>query len=172
MKAVALSTAATALASVAALGQGQFVFNNRVLPDINARFVAPWDSGTSSSIGTDYTVLLFNGASPLDPSSTTFRGPAGTAAAGYVTPTTETVPGVPPGANANITVRVVGPCGASDFGPYSVIFGGGTITPPNLPLGTAPLTVYCLPELRTTALGLASVGVWLLLPRQRRTRPL
>ena len=84
---------ATMLATYAALGQGQFAFNNRVLPDINARFVLDSDTGTISSVGTDgpYQVQLFSGSTPLDPASTTFRGAAGSAAAGYVTPTTETV---------------------------------------------------------------------------------
>src|SRR5512140_75759 len=109
MRAVVLAFAATAFASLAVLGQGQFAFNNRVLPDINARFFLNCDPVGTSSIGTDYTVLLFTGTTPLDPASTTFRGPAGSALAGYVVPTTETVPGALPGANAPITLRLVGP---------------------------------------------------------------
>src|SRR5262249_19185771 len=150
--------AATLFASVAAVGQGQFVFNNRVPPAINARFILnitdPSD-GSRSSIGTDYMIELFfrepvtQALLPLDPPSTAFRGPAGSSEAGYVVPTTETVPGVPPGAIASITIRLLGPspfdC-QQDYGPWTVTLGGGTITPPNLPLGTTPLVSYLCPE--------------------------
>jgi hypothetical protein len=173
MKKLIIAVAAL-MVSIAAYGQGQFVFNNRVLPDINARFVASTDpaGGTTSSIGTDYTVQLFNGTAALDPASTTFRGAAGTAAAGYVTPTTETVAGVAPGAAANITLKVVGPNiqgGSQNFGPYAVTLGGGTITPPNLALGTQPLTVSLgvIPEPTTLALGLLGLGALGLAIRRR-----
>jgi hypothetical protein len=144
MKGVGVFLGTAMLTVASAFGQGQFVFNNRVLPDINARFVNVTDALGTSTIGTDYSVLLFASTTALDPASTTFRGPAGSAAAGYVVPTTETVPGIAPGANANITLRVVGPNlqgGQQDFGPYTVSLGGGAITPPNLPLGTTLLTV-------------------------------
>src|SRR4051794_29036866 len=43
--------------STAALGQGQFVFNNRVPPDVNARFQLCTDApGVSSIAGDAYTV--------------------------------------------------------------------------------------------------------------------
>jgi len=170
MKKLIIAVAAL-MVSIAAYGQGQFVFNNRVLPDVNARFVANTDTGTVSSIGTDYTVQLFNGAAALDPASTTFRGAAGTAAAGYVTPTTETVAGVAPGATANITLKVVGPNiagGSQSFGPYGVSLGGGTVTPPNLPLGTTPLTVNLVPEPTTLALGFLGLGALGLAIRRRK----
>jgi len=160
MKKLIIAVAAL-MVSIAAYGQGQFVFNNRVLPDINARFVASTDAAGVSSIGTDYSVALFNGTAALDPASTTFRGAAGTAAAGYVTPTTETVAGVAPGANASITLRVSGPNitgGTQDFGPYTVALGGGTITPPNLPLGTQSLVVNLGTVPEPTTLALAALG--------------
>jgi hypothetical protein len=173
MKKLIIAVAAL-MVSIAAYGQGQFVFNNRVLPDVNARFIANTDpaAGTSSIIGTDYTVQLFNGTAALDPASTTFRGAAGTAAAGYVTPTTETVAGLAPGATANITLKVVGPNitgGSQTFGPYSVALGGGTVTPPNLPLGTTPLTVTlgAIPEPTTLALGFLGLGALGLAIRRR-----
>ena len=172
MKAVVLALAVIASASVAALGQGQFVFNNRVPPDINARFVLWTDPPGTSSVGTDYSVQLFNADThtPLDPPGTTFRGPAGSALAGYVTPTTETVPGVAPGENADILISVNGPAvdgGSANYGPYNVTLGGGTITPPNLPLGTYPLVIF-VPEPSTAALALLGVGAALVVLRQRR----
>ena len=166
---------ATLIVTYAALGQGQFAFNNRVLPDINARFVLCTDTGTTSSVGTDgpYIVELFNNNTPLDPPSTTFRGPAGSAAAGYVVPTTETVPGVAPGATANIVITVVGPIpgGSQNFGPYPITLGGGTITPPNLPLGTSPLRILfssCVPEPSTAFLALFGISAALLILQRRR----
>ena len=165
---------ATVMATYAALGQGQFVFNNRVPPDVNARFVLDTDTGTTSSVGTDgpYTVFLFNLDTrvALDPPSTGFRGAAGSAAAGYVVPTTETVAGVAPGANANILLTVTSPKiagGSQNFGPYIVTLGGGTITPPNLPLGTHSLVIG-IPEPSTASLALLGVGAALLILRRRR----
>jgi hypothetical protein len=163
---------ATLMATYAAFGQGQFVFNNRVPPDINARFVLDTDASGSSSVGTDgpYTVNLFNGTAALNPASTTFRGAANTATAGYVTPTTETVDGVAPGATANVTLTVVGPKvlgGKQSFGPYPVVLGGGTITPPNLALGTSPLVLTTIPEPSTLALGLLGLGALLAIRRRK-----
>jgi len=166
--------AAALMVTIAAYGQGQFAFNNRVLPDVNARFVANSDASGSSSIGTDFTVQLFDKAAsgtltPLDPASTTFRGAAGTTTAGYVTPTTETDPAVAIGASANIVVRVLGANvagGQQDFGPYTVSLGGGTITPPNLPLGVNALTVNLVPEPTTIALGLLGLGALVAIRRR------
>jgi len=173
MKKLILAAAAL-MVSIAAYGQGQFVFNNRVVPDVTARFVGNTDAAGTSSIGTDFTVNLYSNAggnlTALDPASTTFRGAAGTASAGYVTPTTETVPGVAAGANASIVVRVLGAKvtgGQQDFGPYTVSLGGGTISPPNLPLGTSPLSVTLIPEPSTIALGLLGVGALLAIRRRK-----
>jgi len=176
MNAVVLAFAAIASASVAALGQGQFVFNNHVPPDIDARFVRDSDPPGTSSVGTDFTVQLFDVSAgiqtPLNPAGTTFRGPAGSAVAGYVTPTTETVPGVPPGSTASILVSLVGPScddvhGTFNYGPWPVTLGGGTITPPNLPLGTSPIVIQCIPEPCTTVLALLGTGAALLTLRKR-----
>jgi len=161
---------ATVMATYAALGQGQFVFNNRVPPDITARFVLDTDTGTTSSVGTDYNVTLFNGTTALDPASTTFRGAAGAAAAGYVVPTTENVPGVAAGGTANINVTVTGPKilgGSQTFGPYPVTLGGGTITPPNLALGTSSLVLKTVPEPSTLALGVIGLGALLAIRRRK-----
>jgi hypothetical protein len=169
------------VASVAAYGQGQFVFNNRIGTEVQARFILagtdPAD-GSSSSIGSpDWTVQLFGGATgtavgslvALDPAGTGFRGAAGSAAAGYVTGITPTVPGVAIGGSADILVKVLGPGGASqNFGPYTVAgLGGGTATPPNLQLGTSPLAVNVVPEPATLALGALGIGALLMMRRRK-----
>jgi hypothetical protein len=177
MKKLIIALAAL-MVSVAAYGQGQFVFNNRIGTEVNARFIGPSDppNGSSSSIGSpDYTVQLLGGpvGTPvgqlvaLDPAGTTFRGPAGANTAGYVVGVTPTVPGVAIGANASVLVRVNGPGGfTQDFGPYTVNgLGGGTATPPNLQLGTSPLVL--VPEPTTLALGALGLGALLLMRRRK-----
>jgi len=176
MKKLMIALAAL-MVSIAAYGQGQFSFNNRVGTEVNARFVLPSDAAGSSSIGSpDWTVQLLGGPAgtavgslvPLDPASTTFRGAPGTAAAGYVTSVTPTVPGVAAGANASVLVRVMGPNGASqDFGPFTVNnLGGGAQLPPNLQLGTTPLVVN-VPEPTTLALGALGIGALLCIRRRK-----
>jgi MYXO-CTERM domain-containing protein len=178
MKKLILALAALSV-SVAAYGQGQFVFNNRIGTEVNARFIGPADpaDGTASSIGSpDWTVQLFGGAvgAPaaqlvaLDPAGTTFRGPAGANTAGYVVGITPTVPGVAIGGNASVLVKVLGPNGfTQDFGPFTVNgLGGGTATPPNLQLGTSPLLVN-VPEPTTLALGALGLGALLLIRRRK-----
>jgi MYXO-CTERM domain-containing protein len=169
MKKLIIALAAL-MVSVAAYGQGQFVFNNRIGTEVNARFVLPGDPAGSSSVGSpDWTVSLLGGPVggtlvALDPGSTTFRGAPNTTAAGYVVGITPAVPGVAAGANASVLVRVLGPGTSVDFGPYTVNgLGGGTITPPNLQLGTSPLVV---PEPATWALG--ALGLAALLAIRRR----
>jgi len=166
--------------SVAAYGQGQFVFNNRIGTEVTARFInALTDpaNGTTSSIGSpDWTVQLLGGPTgtpvnqlvALDPGTTGFRGAAGSAAAGYVTSISPTVPGVAIGGSADVLVRVLGPGGFSqDFGPYTVAgLGGGTTTPPNLQLGTQPLAVL-VPEPTTLALGALGLGALLMIRRRK-----
>jgi hypothetical protein len=80
------------MVTLAAYGQGQVVINNRVGTEVTARFVSVSDTGTTSSIGSpDWTVNFFGGPTgtavgslaALDPASSTMRGAAGSAAAGY-----------------------------------------------------------------------------------------
>lgn len=174
MKKLTIAVAAL-MVTVAAYGQGQFTLNNRVpTSGIDARFVLSSDAAGTSSVGTDYTVNLLGGApggtlAALTPASTGFRGAAGTAAAGYVQPVDPIVPGVAPGANASILLRVLGPQvagGQQDFGPYTLALGGGVVTPPLLPLGNQPMVVQ-IPEPTTLALGALGLGALLLIRRRK-----
>jgi len=178
MKKLIIALAAL-MVSIAAYGQGQFVFNNRIGTEVQARFITSTDpaNGSSSSIGTpDWSVQLLGGPVggtlvALDPSSTTFRGAPGSAAAGYVTSVTPSVPGVGVGGNASVLVKVLGPGGVKqDFGPFTVNgLGGGTTTPPNLQLGTSPLVVTTgvIPEPTTLALGALGLGSLLFIRRRK-----
>src|SRR5215831_8072836 len=147
-----LSLVGITFSVIAAYGQGQFVFNNRVVPDVNARFVLATDPPGTSSVGTNFQVQLFAGPigtpleqlPPTEPASVGFRGPAGTAVAGYVI-NTITVPNNPPVGqvpNTEVLVRTFdGPSWrAADYqfqGVYTVevVPGGG---PQILQLGTSP----------------------------------
>lgn len=166
-------TLAALMVSIAAYGQGQFNFNNRIGTEVNARFVQATDATGQSSIGSpDWTVQLLGGPvggtlQPLNPSSTTFRGAGGTASAGYVTSVAPIVPGVDVGGTAAIVVRVMGPGGITQDFPYTVAnLGGGTVIPPNLQMGTTPLVVG-VPEPTTLALGALGLGALLMMRRRK-----
>jgi len=167
--------AAALMVSLAAYGQGQVSINNRIGTEVNARVVLSTDAAGTSSVGSpDWTVSFVGGPVggalvPLDPAGSTFRGAAGTAAAGYFVGQTPTVPGVAAGGNAQISLIVNGPNGVSQtFGPFTANgLGGGTVTPPNLALGTSPLTVNAVPEPTTLALGAIGVGALLALRRRK-----
>lgn len=165
--------AATLMVAAAAYGQGQFYFSNRdTTAGVTARFVLSTDSGTLSSVGTDYTVTLTGGPVggtlvALDPSSTTMRGAAGTATAGYVTPVTVTVPGVAQGSAADVHVKVSGPGGTFEQTFTIPSLGGGPVTPPTIPLGAANLVVIPVPEPTTLALGALGIGALLAIRRRK-----
>jgi len=173
MKKLIIALAAL-MVSIAAYGQGQFNFNNRIGTEVNARFVASTDASGASSIGSpDWTVQLLGGPvggnlAALNPSSTTFRGAPGTAAAGYVTSVAPIVPGVDIGGNASIIVRVLGPNSVSQDFKYTLNgLGGGTVIPPNLQMGTSPLVVNVVPEPATLALGALGLGALLAIRRRK-----
>jgi len=173
--------AAALMVSIAAYGQGQFVFNNRIPPDINAKFQLNTDTGTTSSLaGTAYTVQLLGGK-PGTPTgqltqlaTTDFRTGA---AAGYVNPITVTVPGVS-GVGADtkalVLLRVFSGVGTSgtaltpDLGPFTVDVAAAPATPPNMALGTSALVVTAnVPEPTTLALGALGLGALLAIRRRK-----
>jgi len=167
-------TLAALMVSIAAYGQGQFNFNNRIGTEVNARFVGSTDAAGTSSIGSpDWTVSLLGGPVggtlvALTPATTTFRGAPGTSAAGYVTSVAPIVPGVDVGGNADVVVRVLGPGGVSQDFKYTINgLGGGTVIPPNLQMGTSPLVVGTVPEPTTLALGALGLGALLMMRRRK-----
>jgi len=173
MKKLMIAVAAL-MVSIAAYGQGQFVFNNRIPPDINAKFQLSSDTTTSSLAGTAYTVQLLGGAvgapvASLTPLATTdFRTGA---AAGYVNPLTVTVPGLGEGKSADIVMRVFAGAGTAGtalttFPAVSVVLHEAPNTPNNLALGTSPLIVP-VPEPATLALGAIGLGALLAIRRRK-----
>jgi len=173
MKKLMIAVAAL-MVSIAAYGQGQFVFNNRIPPDINAKFQLATDTTTSSLAGNAYTVQLLGGATGTPVASLTqlattdFRTGA---AAGYVNPLTVTVPGLAGGKSADILLNVfqgTSTTGAplSTFGPYPVVVQEAPNTPNNLALGTSPLIVT-VPEPATLALGALGLGALLAIRRRK-----
>src|SRR5690349_15348044 len=109
MKPFLFCVVATLLAAGNAFSQGQFIFNNRALPDVNAPFVLCTDPpGVSSVAGSAFHVELFGAiaGAPVDqlhPLGTTdFRTGL---AAGYVNPLVLTVPGAWNGTTATVLVR-------------------------------------------------------------------
>jgi len=172
MKKLILALAAL-MVSLAAYGQGQFVFNNRVPPDINAKFSL--DNGvTPGSDATVYTVQLLGGPSGsaqgtwTEIGTTTFR--TGNAA-GYVNPITVTVPGATTSADFKLNVFSGTATTGTALGSVSQVFTTPVAIapnpPPNAPLGTAALTFTTVPEPTTLALGLLGVGSLLFIRRRK-----
>jgi hypothetical protein len=170
---------ASLMVAVGAYGQGQFFFSNRdTTAGVTARFVLPNETGTgtASGVGTDFTVQLLGGPKgtavdqlkPLDPSSTTFRGAANTALAGYVTPVTVTVPGVDVNGSADILVKVTGPGYAFSKVVNVPSLGGGSITPPTIPLGATTLALTPVPEPTVLALGALGLGAMMMIRRRKQ----
>jgi hypothetical protein len=168
MKKLMIAVAAL-IVSISAYGQGQFAFNNRVPPDINAPFQL--DTGAKLS-GTDYTVQLLGGPTGgtlAALGSTQFRTGA---AAGYVNPLTVTVPGVAGGKDADVLLKVFAGSSTagsalSQFGPYKITVQEAPNPPLNLPLGTSPLVVTAIPEPTTLALGALGLGALLAIRRRK-----
>ena len=170
---------ASLMVAVGTYGQGQFFFSNRdTTAGVTARFVLPGESGltTFSSVGTDFTVQMLGGPKgtavaslkPLEPSSTTFRGAANTTLAGYVTPVTVTVPGVDVNGSADVLVKVTGP-GYTFSQVFNVpSLGGGSITPPTLPMGNQNLALTPIPEPTVLALGAMGLGALLVIRRRKQ----
>lgn len=163
--------AAALMVAVGAYGQGQFFFNNHdTTVPVTARFVLPSDT-TGSSVGTDYTITLLagpKGGTLAALGTDTFRGAAGTATAGYVTPATFTIANVAAGASADVQVKVAGPGGTFSQVWNIPSLGGGTVTPPTLNMGTSPLVLTAtVPEPATLALGALGLGALLVVRRRK-----
>lgn len=168
--------AAALMVSIAAYGQGQFIFNNRIGTEVNAKFQLDTDAGTTSSIaGTAYTVQVLGGKSgtptaQLAPLGTTdFRSGA---AAGYVNQISPIVPGVANGQAADILLKIFAGATATgtalaQFGPYTITLTEAPAAPPNLQLGTSPLLVPTIPEPATLALGALGLGALLMIRRRK-----
>jgi len=168
MKKLILAAAAL-MVSLAAYGQGQFVFNNRIPPDVTAQFKL--SDGTIPQ-GTDYTVQLLGGPT----GSGTFNQLATTdfrtgAAAGYVNGITVTVPGATTSADVKLAIfKGVGTAGsayATLNQTFTTPVGVAPNPPPNMPLGTSALTFQVIPEPTTLALGLLGLGSLLFIRRRK-----
>jgi hypothetical protein len=170
MKKLMIAVAAL-MVSIAAYGQGQFVFNNRALPDVNAPFQDP----TGNKL-TGYTVQVLAGATG---SQMTAAQSVGTTdmrtgnAAGYVNPLTPTVPGIANGAKADVWLNffqgtATTGTAAATLGPYTVTLAEAPNTPGPLPLGTSPINtgIGTVPEPATLALGLIGLGTLLAFRRR------
>jgi hypothetical protein len=165
--------AAALMVSVAAYGQGQFVFNNRLLPTVEAKFVLPTDTGGTSSLAGDaFSVQVLAGpqGGTLAPvGSTTFRSGA---AAGFVNAITPAVPGLTDGQTASVQLRFFqGAAGTGtllgELGPYNVVVHTAPATPVALGLGTSPITVPVIPEPSTFALAALGLGALLAIRRRK-----
>jgi len=168
--------AAALMVSIAAYGQGQFIFNNRIGTEVNAKFQLDTDTGTTSSLaGTAYLVQVLGGktgtpVAQLTPLGTTdFR--TGNAA-GYVNQISPVVPGVANGQQADIVLNIFKGTSATgtalkSFGPYTITLTEAPAAPPNLQLGTSPLVVPTVPEPATLALGALGLGALLAIRRRK-----
>jgi len=175
MKKLMIAVAAL-MVSLSAYGQGQFVFNNRIPPDINARFQLSSEAGSAASSlsGNAYTVQLLGGATGTPVANLTSLGTTDFRtgnASGYVNALTPTVPGVAGGKTADIFLKVFAGTTATGsplatFGPYPVVVQEAPNTPNNLALGTTSLIVP-VPEPATLALGALGLGALLAIRRRK-----
>lgn len=171
MKKLILALAAL-MVSVAAYGQGQFVFNNRALPAVDAKFLLPGETTTSSLAGDAYSVQVLAGpeGGTLAPvGTTTFRSGA---AAGYVNAITPTVPGLADGAKASVALRFYqGAAGTgtllAELTGYTVTLHTAPATPEALALGVGAITLPVVPEPSTLALAALGVGALLAIRRRK-----
>jgi len=163
---------AALMVSIAAYGQGSFLFNNHAVPDVTAQFVDK--SGVPL---TGYTVQLLGGPTGTAVGSLTALTPTTDMrtgnAAGYVNPITVIVPGVADGKKADIWLNFFAGTSttgtpAAQLGPYTVTVAEAPNLPSALPLGTSPITVPIgtVPEPTTLALGLVGLGSLLALRRR------
>ena len=171
--------AAALMVSIAAYGQGQFVFNNRIgsgaTAEVDAKFQLDTDTGTTSSLaGTAYLVQVLGGKTGTPVAQLTALGTTdfrSGAAAGYVNAISPVVPGVANGQAADIFLRVFKGSSATGtplqtFGPYTITLTEAPAAPPNLQLGKSPIIVTT-PEPATLALGALGLGALLAIRRRK-----
>lgn len=166
--------------------QGQFIFNNHVPPNIDARF--DWAGGFGvprGPLGPDWSVALIgapSGASIVSARSLQPRNVEILAQEpstfGYVASATLTVPNVPAGAAADIWIAFEKRGSAtsdgiggnfSQLGPWTVQLGGSDLPLAYLPLGTSPLVASIIPEPSTLALLLGATILTLFHTAKLRT---
>ena len=169
MKAVVVLCAAFAFASVAARGQGQFLFNThnpsggndvsfeafcfgQIAPDAVVQVLAGPDFTSASLIPLTPTLTL-----SLPASGPTYPNPS---AQLY------TVPGMPAGAMANVVLRLIAGnqvCGTRALNP--VLLTEPPQTANEVSLGNRTLYVYYCPEPSSWTLVLVGIGLIIIRPR-------
>lgn len=167
MKKLIIALAAL-MVSVAAYGQGQFTFNNRSLPAVDAKFLLPGGSLAGDAYSVEVLAGPENGTLAVV-GTTTFRTGA---AAGYVNAITPTVPGLGDGAKASVALKFYQ--GAAGTGTlldtltgYTVTLHTAPATPEALALGTSAITLNVVPEPSTLALAALGVGALLAIRRRK-----
>jgi len=170
-----LAALAALLVTVGTYGQGTLTFNNRVIPDVDAKVSNP--DGTGVGAGFTAQLYIVNGTSltAITP-STTFRT-ASAAAFYYVNdPGVVTVNGVAGGASVTLRMRAFN---GADYASSTIrgesndftIVLGGAGSPPSTPatlIGLQGFSVknVAVPEPTTIALGVLGLGA--LLIRRRK----
>lgn len=165
----AWAAAAMLLGSATVFGQGMFLFQNRLGTEVDARFVLSTDPPGASSVGTNFQVQLFGGPQgtqalqALEPPGTTFRGPAGSALAGYVWGIAPIVPGVPRDGLATVLVRAFDGAAWENSTyqfekRYDLQLIEGVAGPAPLRLGTSPLVLIPVPEPGPVVIALLAFG--------------
>jgi hypothetical protein len=162
MKALAAVIAAIAFASVAAQGQGQFLFNTRDLAaGNNVQFEPLCYEG---QIAPDYFIVVLAGPdatllaalSPELPLSLTGAG------ASYPNPTAQiyTVPGMSPGMVATVAyeVHAVNMVSGYHLAQNQVVLTAPPFPPNEVALGNVTIPIYYCPEPSTWILGLLGLG--------------
>lgn len=175
MKKLIIAMAAL-LVSVSAYGQGQVVFNNRVVGSVVAQVTL---TGTATGIqdgvgatSAKWEAQLFGGPAAAGAGGleallpkTTFRTGAG---AGFVVATDVTLPKVAPGASAAIQMRATTTdgFGSGNSKVFNVTLGGGLNPPANL-VGLEAFSATYIPEPSTIALGILGAAGLLALRRRK-----
>jgi hypothetical protein len=173
MKKLIIAMAAM-LVAVSAFGQGQVVFNNRVVGSVVAQVtLAGSTTGIQDGVGAasaKWEAQLFGGPAggtleALTP-KTTFRTGAG---AGFVTPVDVTLAKVAPGASASLQMKAftTDGLGSGSSKVFNVTLGGGLNPPANLVGLEAFSATYVVPEPSTIALGILGAAGLLALRRRK-----